>query len=206
MKRKCLNALCKICGHHALLPGPFQIPLCFDESNGYPLYSGGYADVWMGKHQGCDVAVKVLRVYSASDLDKITSVSHRPRLARGAHRRADDRCDRTDILQGSCHMEDSPPPERAPAIGGDDGGGALCNGFGLDGQWEHQRVHQGTQGYKPVRARRVLFPPLAHLSLMKSFLAARRHDSGVAIYSWRGDDSWGSEGGTNSSADSYSTT
>jgi len=78
MKRKCLNALCKICGRHALLPGSFQIPLCFDESNGHPLYSGGYADVWIGEHQGREVAVKVLRVYSASDLDKITSVSHCP--------------------------------------------------------------------------------------------------------------------------------
>jgi len=164
MKRKCLNALCKICGRHALLPSPFQIPLCFDQSNGYPLYSGGYADVWVGKHQGCEVAVKVLRVYSESDLDKTTSVSHHPRLARSAYQRADDRCDRrdrTDVLQRSCNMEGPPPSERAPAVGGDDGGGALCNGFRMDDQWEHQRVHKGTQGYKPVRARRVLLSPLA---------------------------------------------
>jgi len=192
-----------------LLPGPFQIPLCFDESNGYPLYSGGYADVWMGKHQGCEVAVKVLRVYSASDLDKITSVSHRPRLARGAHRRADDHCDRcnrTDVLQGSCNMEDPPPSERAPAVGGDDGGGALCNGFRLDGQWEYQRVHQGTQGYKPVRARRVLFPPLAPPVTDKLLPTAQRCHPGFVVYTWRGDDPWGSEGGTNSSADFYSAT
>jgi len=124
-----LNALCKICGHHALLPGPFQIPLCFDESNGYPLYSGGYADVWMGEHQGCKVAVKVLRVYSASDLDKITSVSHHPRPK--------VRIEElmivviADILQGSCHMEDPPPPERAPVVGSDNGRGALCNGWSM---------------------------------------------------------------------------
>jgi len=114
----------------------------------------------MGKHQGCEVAVKVLRVYSAGDLDKTISVSH---LAKSEHRRADDhcdRCDRTDVLQGSCNVEDPPPSERAPAVGSDDGEKALCNGFRMDGQWEHQRVHQGTQGYKPVQTRRVLLLPL----------------------------------------------
>ncbi|KAF9646796.1 kinase-like protein, partial [Thelephora ganbajun] len=34
---------------------------------------GGYADVWKGEHQGCHVAVKVLRVYSTSDFAKIMS-------------------------------------------------------------------------------------------------------------------------------------
>jgi len=36
----------------------------------------------MGKHQGKKVAVKVLKVYSTSDLDKITSVGHHPKLAK----------------------------------------------------------------------------------------------------------------------------
>jgi len=72
-----------MCGRHALLPSPFQIPLCFDRSE-EALYSGGYADVWMGAHQGHDVAVKVLKVYSTSDFNKITSVSYHPRLAETA--------------------------------------------------------------------------------------------------------------------------
>ena len=140
MKKKCLNTLCKICGRHALLPSPFQIPLCFDRSNGHALYSGGYADVWMGEHQGHKVAVKVLKVYSTSDFNKITSVSHRPRLGKSSYQRSDDRCDRADILQGSCNMEDPLPSKCAPAAGSDDGRKALCNGFGMDGQWEYQRV------------------------------------------------------------------
>ena len=45
-----------------------------------------------------------------------------------------------------------------------------------------------------------------HLSLMKSLLAARRCHPGVAVYAWRGDDTWGPERGTNSSANFYSTT
>ena len=79
-----MNTLCRICGRHALLPSPFQIPLCFDRLE-EALYSGGYADVWMGEHQGRKVAVKVLRVYSTSDLDKITNVSRHPKLANSVY-------------------------------------------------------------------------------------------------------------------------
>jgi len=81
LKKKCLSALCKICGRQALLPSSFKIPLCYDRLED-ALYSGGYADVWMGEHQGRKVAVKVLRVYSTSDLDKITTVGHHQRLAK----------------------------------------------------------------------------------------------------------------------------
>jgi len=78
LRRKCLSALCRICGRQASLPRSLQIPLCYDRLDN-PLYRGGYADVWKGQHQGFNVAVKVLRVYSTSDFEKITSVSsHRP--------------------------------------------------------------------------------------------------------------------------------
>ena len=30
--------------------------------------------MWMGEHQGCNVAVKVLKIYSTSNLSKITKV------------------------------------------------------------------------------------------------------------------------------------
>ena len=52
-----------------------QIPLCYDQSD-IALYSGGFADVWMGEYQGRKVAVKVLRVYPhiMTDLDKIAGV------------------------------------------------------------------------------------------------------------------------------------
>ena len=71
--KKCLSTLCKICGRQALLPKSLQIPLCYDRS-GFPKYRGGYADVWMGEYQGLQVAVKVLRVYSTSDFNKIINV------------------------------------------------------------------------------------------------------------------------------------
>ena len=56
-------------------------------------------------------------------------------------------------------MEESPASEYTPAFGSDDGEKALCDGLGVDDQWEHQRIYQGTQGCESVRARRVLLPP-----------------------------------------------
>ena len=68
-----MRVLYRICGRQALLPRSLQIPFSYDRL-GIPLYRGGYADVWKGEHQGCHVAIKVLRVYSTSDFDKITIV------------------------------------------------------------------------------------------------------------------------------------
>ena len=73
LRKKCLSVLCRICGRQALLPRSLRVPLCYDRSDN-PLYRGGYADVWKGEHRGRHVAVKVLRVYSMGDSDKITSV------------------------------------------------------------------------------------------------------------------------------------
>ena len=70
----CLRALYQICGRHALLPRSLQIPPCHNRSD-TPLYRGGFADVWKGEHKGRNVAIKVLRIYSTSDVDKIRFVS-----------------------------------------------------------------------------------------------------------------------------------
>ena len=78
LRQKCLSVLCKICGREALLPRSLRIPLCYDRSDD-PLYTGGFADVWMGEHRGIKVAAKVLRVSESSNFDKITSVGHCPK-------------------------------------------------------------------------------------------------------------------------------
>ena len=72
-RKKCLKSLCKICDHHALLPRALKIPVCHDRT-AVALYKGGFADVWKGEHRGQDVAVKVIRTYSNSDLQKIIRV------------------------------------------------------------------------------------------------------------------------------------
>ena len=73
LRRKCLAALCKICGHHALIPMSMQIPLCYNRAEA-PRYQGGFAEVWKGEHEGVEVAVKALKIFMTSDLIKIRRV------------------------------------------------------------------------------------------------------------------------------------
>ena len=106
-----------ICGCQALLPKSVQIPLCYNQTD-IPLGYGGYADVWRGEYQGCTVAVKVLRVFLMSNLDKTTHVSYQggyPGPCRSADRT------RPEILQGSHAMENSSPSEHIAAVGSIDG-------------------------------------------------------------------------------------
>ena len=77
LRKKALSALCKVCGRQALLPRSLQIPPCYDRSD-EALHRGGYADVWMGEYEGRKVAVKVLRIFTTSDINKTTSVGHFP--------------------------------------------------------------------------------------------------------------------------------
>ncbi|KAF9651098.1 kinase-like protein [Thelephora ganbajun] len=72
LRKKCFSTLRRTCGRHTLLPSSFLIPLCYDQSD-TPLCKAGYADMWMGQHQGRSAAVKVLRAYSSSSFDTITS-------------------------------------------------------------------------------------------------------------------------------------
>ena len=65
-----------MCAGHTLLPRSLRIELR-DNPPGVALYRGGFGDVWMSEYGGQDVAVKVLRMYTNSDLPKITRVSHR---------------------------------------------------------------------------------------------------------------------------------
>ena len=50
-----------------------QITVRYDRME-RPLYIGGFADVWKGKHGNRDVAVKVIRTSSTSDSEKILGV------------------------------------------------------------------------------------------------------------------------------------
>lgn len=73
-RNQCLRPLYRTCGRHALLPKTMEISVCYDRTSD-TLYSGGYADVWKGQYHGRDVAVKVIRTYSSSNLEKVIGVS-----------------------------------------------------------------------------------------------------------------------------------
>ncbi|KAF9644872.1 kinase-like protein [Thelephora ganbajun] len=67
---KCLRFLCKICGCQSLLPRSLVITASYDRT-GVPLGHGGCADVWKGRSQGRDVAIKVLKMYQCSNHEQI---------------------------------------------------------------------------------------------------------------------------------------
>ena len=82
------------------------------------MYRGGYADVWKGEHQGLHVAVKVLRVYSTSDFEEITSVgSHSfPKVCVNQLMP-----NAIEVLQGGRDLENSSPLKCAAIVGSDNG-------------------------------------------------------------------------------------
>ena len=133
LRGKCLNTLCRVCGRHALLPRSVRISLRYDRT-GTPRYHGGFAEVWKAEHKGREVAVKVLKVYASSNLTKVTKVCSS--LSKSVCWVAD--VDYTEILQGGCYMEISSPSECATVIGSDDDRKSADNGFGMDGEREHQ--------------------------------------------------------------------
>ncbi|KAF9643955.1 hypothetical protein BDM02DRAFT_3175321 [Thelephora ganbajun] len=70
-RKRCLKLLYRTCGRRELLPTALKIPICYGQT-GSALCKGGFADVWKEKYCGRDVAVKVIRIYSNSNLQKIT--------------------------------------------------------------------------------------------------------------------------------------
>ena len=86
--------------------------------------------MWKGKHQGTEVAVKVLRVV-VEDLDKIRNVRRCPRPSNSVNRGVHYDC--VEVLPGGHHVEKSSPSKRAPIAGSDDGQRALRNGIRVYG-------------------------------------------------------------------------
>ena len=62
---------------------------------------------------------------------------------------------RTEVLQGGCNVERSSPSKCTAAVGGHDGKFPVRDGIRVDGEWQYQRVYQGTQGSESVRACKV---------------------------------------------------
>jgi len=76
-REKCLKSLYRMCSRRAVLPNAMKVLVQYDRTSA-ALCRGGFGDVWKGEYCGRDVAVKVVRTYSNSDLQKIVGVSYRP--------------------------------------------------------------------------------------------------------------------------------
>ena len=102
----------------------------------------------MGEYQGRRVAVKVLKVYSTSDFNKVINVG----CLRSALNVRVGKLTLTyaEVLQGSHDVENPSPSERVTTAGSDDGREPFRNGIGMDGKRKHQRVCQGAQGRESV--------------------------------------------------------
>ena len=139
-----------MCGRHALLPTALKIPVSF-ERTGDALYRGGFADVWKGEHCGLDVAVKVIRIYSDSDLQRVIGVGHDSALSPHT---CTLMVTRVEVLQGGCRVENPPASEHPPADWSNDVRDSVRDDIRLDGQWKHQQIFEGTPLSKPVGAGR----------------------------------------------------
>ena len=69
-----MKSLYRTCDRHSLLPGSLQIEVQYNPAI-VPHSRGGFSDVWKGKCDDQEVAVKVLRTDSKKDIQKIVRVS-----------------------------------------------------------------------------------------------------------------------------------
>ena len=106
-----------MCGRNKLLPKSLRIPLCYDRQ-GFPLYTGGFADVWKGEYCGRDVAGKVIRTPSSTNLQnlqKIIGVGYNIFLLVNTLIKS-----RTEVLQGGRNVEIASASECATTDRSDD--------------------------------------------------------------------------------------
>ena len=139
-RENCLKSLYKTCGRRALLPTVLKIPIPF-ERTGDALFRGGFADVWKGEHCGRDIAVKVVRIYSNSDLQRVAGVSF---WLHSVHAYSCTDSARAEVLQGGCCMENPPASECPTTDRSDDVRDSVRNGIRLDGERKHQQLCEGT--------------------------------------------------------------
>ena len=163
IRRSCIRTSYGICHRNALLPKSLQIELCYDPTESAERL-GGFADVWKGKHKGHVVAAKALRVYLTSDLEWTRKVGGAQLVASFNELTASH----TVVLQGGRDMEDTSSPECVATVRCDDDqrSGSVCDGIGVDGEWEYQRVPDGASRCQSAEARMFLIQGLhPHLTL-----------------------------------------
>ena len=83
--------------------------------------------MWKCEYRGKQVAVKVLKVYVDSDLQKVARVSH---LSPSWNKAPIDAltANHVEVLQRIYHVEITPPPEHVATSWGDDVWGSVLDG------------------------------------------------------------------------------
>lgn len=65
----------QLCGSRGILPASLTLSGSVKTTNDRPQASGGFAEVWVGRHRGHKVAIKALRIYANDDMAKVKKVS-----------------------------------------------------------------------------------------------------------------------------------
>lgn len=73
-RNKAVRLLRKMCDRLGLLPTSHMLSEGLYKTSEYPLFRGGYADVWCGKLDDHPVAIKALRIYATEDMAKVKKV------------------------------------------------------------------------------------------------------------------------------------
>ena len=74
IRRKSVHILRRVCGSQTILPPSCVISDNISKEGDIAFASGGFADVWKGRHNDNPVYIKAFRAYTAENLSKIKKV------------------------------------------------------------------------------------------------------------------------------------
>ena len=74
LRRKSVRILRKVCGSQGILPRSCILSENISKEGDIALTSGGFIDVWKGRHNGNRVCIKEFRAYTTENLSRIKQV------------------------------------------------------------------------------------------------------------------------------------
>jgi hypothetical protein len=74
IRRKSVRILRRVCGSQTILPRSCTLSDNISKEGEIAFASGGFADVWKGRHNAGRVCIKAFRAYTAENLSKIKQV------------------------------------------------------------------------------------------------------------------------------------
>lgn len=74
LRRRSVRILRRVCGLQTILPRSCILSENISKEGDIAFASGGFADVWKGRHNGNSVCIKAFRAYAPENLSKIKQV------------------------------------------------------------------------------------------------------------------------------------